>query len=390
MRLRHPDGSLLHLAYCTNVHPAEDLDGVAHQLSTVASRVREVLEVPRLGIGLWLAADAVGPLRQDPSRVHDLRDVLDRHGLEVVTLNGFPYGGFHDPVVKHAVYRPDWTDAARVDHTIDLAHVLVDLLPDDVEVGSISTLPLGWRAWMDEDDVRAGRAGLERLGEALSDLHDRTGRTVRVGLEHEPGCVLDTAASVTDELAKLAIPSIAPSLDACHLAVEFEEPAEVAAGLRALDAGPDALPPAIKLQVSNALRLTEDELPRRHELLDRYVEPRFLHQTRERGPDGVLGVDDLDQALDGQLPAEHEWRVHVHVPVHASEGTTQDVLRDTLAEVVGGPRALAHHLEVETYTWTVLPADRRPTTPDELAHELANELAWTRDQLLELGCKETP
>lgn len=388
MRLRHPDGSLLHLSYCTNVHPAEDLDGVAHQLSTVSARVREIAEVPTLGIGLWLATDAVRPLRRERTLVRDLQDVLKRNRLEVVTLNGFPYGGFHDPVVKHAVYRPDWADPARVDHTIDLAHVLVELLPDDVEVGSISTLPLGWERWMDADALRAAREGLERLGEALDALHDRTGRTIRVGLEHEPGCVLETAQQVMTEIAALDIPYVVTSLDACHLAVEFEEPAEVAAQLRDLDAGPGALPPAVKLQVANALRVTDDELPRRHELLDRYVEPRFLHQTRERSPDGITGVDDLDLALDDGLPGEHEWRVHVHVPVHATAGTTQDVLRETLAEVVGGPRALTHHLEVETYTWTVLPTDRRPTTPDELATELANELAWTRDQLLELGCKE--
>ena len=387
MRLTHPDGSTLHLSYCTNVHPAEDLDGVAHQLSTVSARVRQLLDTPRLGIGLWLAAAAVPPLQTDADQLQQLRDVLANNQLEVVTLNGFPYGGFHDPVVKHAVYRPDWADAARVDHTIALAEVLHQIMPDDVEAGSISTLPLGWHDWMDDKRRQAGRDGLERLGEALDKLHDRTGRVIRVGLEHEPGCVLDTAESVTAEIAELDIPYVTPSLDGCHLAVEFEDPAQVAADLRQLDDG-EGLPPAIKLQVSNALRVTRDQLADRQELLGPYVEPRFLHQTREQTPDGVVGVDDLDAALADGLPANDEWRVHVHVPVHVDTGTTQDILRATLAEVAGDQRALAHHFEVETYTWTVLPEGRRPTTPSELAQELANELAWTRQQLIELGCKE--
>jgi sugar phosphate isomerase/epimerase len=235
MRFRHPDGSTIHLAYCTNVHPAEDPDGVIRQLDGIAGRVREILDVPRLGVGLWLTATVAATLNHEPARLEDLRRALERNGLEVVTLNGFPYGGFHDPVVKHAVYRPDWTDPRRLDYTRDLARILGRLLPADVGSGAISTLPLGWAPWLDEDARQVATANVARLADDLAAMADETGVTVRVGLEPEPGCVLHTASEVAEQVAPLA-PWVGVALDACHLAVEFEDPVAVAAALVATGA----------------------------------------------------------------------------------------------------------------------------------------------------------
>src|SRR5262245_12383241 len=109
MRFRHPDGITVHLAYCTNVHPAETLDGVLAQLRDHCEPVRRRLSRDRLGIGLWLARDAARVLTQDPAALRRLRAELDTRGLEVVTLNGFPYQGFGEQRVKYRVYRPDWT-----------------------------------------------------------------------------------------------------------------------------------------------------------------------------------------------------------------------------------------------------------------------------------------
>jgi hypothetical protein len=89
VRLTHPDGSTVHLAYCTNVHPAETLDGVVAQLAEHCEPVRRRLGTDRLGVGLWLARDAVRALNADPAAPRRLRTELDRRGLEVVTLNGF-------------------------------------------------------------------------------------------------------------------------------------------------------------------------------------------------------------------------------------------------------------------------------------------------------------
>ena len=161
-------------------------------------------------------------------------------------------------------------------------------------------------------------------------------------------------------------------VDACHQAVQFEP----AHRLRDLAA------PIAKAQLSAALRGTPAGLAP-------YVEPRFLHQTRTRTAGGVLGVDDLCQALAGGLPTEGEWRVHFHIPVHFNgPDTTQPELLEVMRELVGGPAPLTRHLEVETYTWQVLPAAQRPRTDADLVEALAAELAWTRDCLVDLGLKE--
>jgi sugar phosphate isomerase/epimerase len=375
VRLRHPDGSVLHLAYCSNVHPADDLDGVAAQLERYAARVRERLGAPVLGVGLWVAAPA---LAAGGGAAERLREQLDRLGLEVVTLNGFPYTAFHADVVKLDVYRPNWADEERRDYTLELARLLARLLPADVDEGSISTLPLGWRTEWDADDQAAGRRALEQVAFGLAELEDETGKRIRLALEPEPGCTIETVAQASEFLAGLAPEWIGLCLDACHLAVQFETAEGAVARLA------DAGVPVVKAQVSSALRVPEPATARA--FLDDFAEPRFLHQVRERVGAGVAGTDDLPQALDGGLPASSEWRVHFHVPVHAAEHTTQAELEATLAALAGGPSPVTRHLEVETYTWGVLPDG--PGGDDGLVEGLAAELAWTRDRLVALGAEE--
>ncbi|MEU9442864.1 metabolite traffic protein EboE [Streptomyces sp. NPDC048304] len=385
MRLLHPDGTVVHLAYCTNVHPAEDLDGVLAQLARHAEPVRERLGVPVLGLGLWLARDAAAALATDDGAVGRLRRELTARGLEVVTLNGFPYRGFHDPVVKHAVYRPDWTEPDRLHYTLDLARVLAALLPAGAAYGSVSTVPLAWRTpWTDGQADAAART-LDRLARGLADLADDTGRTVRVGLEPEPGCVVETTAEAARHLARVDTDRIGVCLDACHLAVGFEEPAAALARLEAAGLT------VVKTQASCALQADDPSDPATRAALAAFTEPRFLHQVRERGTPH-RAVDDLDAALAGGLPGREPWRVHFHVPLHADPEppltTTRPELEATLAALFGGDTARTAHVEAETYTWGVLPEAARPQGPDALADGIAAELAFTRDHLISLGLKE--
>lgn len=377
MRFRHDDGSLVHLAYCTNVHPAEDVDGLLAQLGRIAAPVRAALDTSVLGVGLWLPAPAAAGLAADPAATGRLRDELSRLGLEVVTMNGFPYRGFSEPVVKHAVYQPDWTDPARAAYTLDLARVLAALLPDDAAEGSISTLPLAWRKPWDDERARAVVGALTGVAEGLAALAAETGRPVRLGLEPEPGCVLERVAQAATVLGGVAPEWIGVCLDACHLAVAFEEPAA------AIEALKEAGVAVVKAQVSNALSATEPRPRARADRLRPFVEPRFLHQTREKTRSAVVGVDDLDEAIAGRLPAVGEWRVHFHMPVHHAEGTTQAELTRCLDALIGGGKALTRHLEVETYTWSVLPDP--PKDDAGLVAGLVKELAWTRDRLLAFG-----
>jgi hypothetical protein len=375
VRFRHPDGSLLHLAYCSNVHPADDLDGVSAQLERYTARVRERLDVPTLGVGLWVAAPALG----NEGAAERLQAQLDRLSLEVVTLNGFPYKAFHADVVKRDVYWPHWAQDERREYTKGLARLLAKLLPEDVQEGSISTLPLGWREGWGPAEQEASLRGLADVAEALQTLELDTGKKIRIALEPEPGCTIETIAQACDALRGLAPDWIGVCLDACHLAVQFETAAGAVASLE--EAGVSV----VKTQVSSALRVDDPSSEEGRELLARFDEPKFLHQTREIVDARVEGTDDLPEALDGALPAKDQWRVHFHVPVHTHEHTTQDELLDTLGALAGGAAPLTRHYEVETYTWSVM--RDAPTDDEGLVAGLASELEWTRDRLVALGAE---
>ncbi|MER6325198.1 metabolite traffic protein EboE [Streptomyces coelicoflavus] len=391
MRFRHPDGSTVHLAYCTNVHPAETLDGVLAQLRDHCEPVRKRLGRDRLGIGLWLARDAAHALGTDPAALRGLRTELDRRGLEVVTLNGFPYQGFGAEEVKYRVYKPDWADPERLEHTTSLARLLAGLLPDDVTDGTISTLPLAWRTAYDEPRADRARAALVTLAERLDALEELTGRSIRVGLEPEPGCVVETTHDAIAPLTAIGHDRIGVCVDTCHLATSFEDPDT------ALDALTAARVPVVKSQLSAALHAEHPADPAVRDALAAFAEPRFLHQTRTTTPSGGRqGTDDLDEALadGGPLPPTAPWRAHFHVPLHAAPAapltSTLPVLKAALTRLVGGPHPLTRHLEVETYTWQALPPELRPRARAQLTDGIAAELTLARDLLTDLGLKELP
>jgi sugar phosphate isomerase/epimerase len=375
-RFRHRSGEIVHVAYCTNVHPAEDLSGVIEQLQRFAAPIRSSLGASTLGVGLWLAAPLAASLRGSPDDLARLRDELGQLELEVVTLNGFPYRAFQADVVKLDVYHPDWTTPERARYTLDLAHVLAQLLPADVTSGSISTLPFGWREGWTETDTAAARRRLAEVAAGLDELALATGREIRLALEPEPGCIVETTEQAVAALDGIDPERVGFCLDACHSAVQFEDAADV---LRTLT---DRGVSIVKAQASAALEVAGTD----RELLSEFDEPRFMHQVRTCVEGKVRGTDDLGPALAGQLPADGEWRVHFHVPVHLSDGhTTQPQLHTLLGALFGGERPLTPHLELETYTWEVLPKMLRPHDRDSLVQSLTRELEWLESELVDLG-----
>ncbi|QXV59408.1 metabolite traffic protein EboE [Amycolatopsis sp. TNS106] len=352
------------ISYCTNVHPAEDVDGIVAQLERYALPVRERLGADRLGVGLWLSAPVARGLAEDAGARKRFRAELDARGLSVYTLNAFPYGGFHDDVVKHAVYRPEWTNPDRVAYTIDCVNVLSELLAEDASYGSISTLPLAWREpWSEHDDRRAAEA----FGEVVRAIGDRP---IKLAVEPEPGCVLDTVADALAWLSGRVDPEhVGLCLDTCHLAVSFADPAETLAAIAKSDVD------IVKVQASAALHV-EDPAEAR-EALAVFAEPRYLHQVREFSGGAVRKADDLPEAWT-DLPGEGPWRVHFHMPLHqapaAPLSTTTEVLRTVAAGLAGEP-----HIEVETYTWSVLP------DAGDLVGGIAAELEWAQANLVKEG-----
>jgi sugar phosphate isomerase/epimerase len=353
------------LCYCTNVHPAEDLAGILTQLDRYAVPVRETLGADRLGLGLWLAAEVAAGLAADVQARAQFRAELDARGLDVLTMNAFPYGGFHADVVKLSVYEPRWTDRRRLQYTVDCVTVLADLLPEDSAYGSISTLPLGWREpWTAEDDT----ASLDALAELTRVLRSAP-RLIKLAVEPEPGCILDNVADTVAWLAPRVDPGyIGLCLDTCHLAVSFADPATAVRSI--YDSGLEV----VKVQASAALHVDDPQSSR--DYLREFAEPRYLHQVRELRPDGtVLKADDLPEALD-TLPGDGPWRVHFHVPLHAAPDAPLTSTNNVITEVLRAVPA-DRTIEVETYTWNVLPESYR----QNLVDGIAAELAWADGQL---------
>ena len=371
----------LPLGYCTNVHPGRTVAEVVAGLDRYTVPVRGRLGRP-VAAGLWLAHPVIEELRTTPAGVARLAVDLAARDLPVYTLNAFPYGDFHAARVKEHVYRPDWSTLDRHQYTSWCSVALAGLLPEGGE-GSVSTLPLGFKGFDHPPDFldRCARR-LVMVADALARIRT-AGRTIRIAIEPEPFCLLETTAETVaffERLWHLAGDAeaavrehIGVCYDVCHQAVEFEDAAE---SVRALDRSGIRIN---KVQVSCAIQLDRPgDNPDGVAALRRYIEPRYLHQTFARMRDGtVTGRVDLtgDVLADPAMLAAECWRVHFHVPVDADRlgplGTTKPAVAGALGAIA--ELSYAPHVEVETYTWEVLPG----AGPGDLVEGLARELEAT-------------
>ena len=389
-------GRLGHLTYCTNIHAGEPLDEVMASLARHLPVVRAGLGTSApLGVGLRLGHAAAEALR-DPARLAALKRFLDEGRYYVFTINGFPYGAFHGRKVKEDAYRPDWSEPERLAYTDHLAGILAELLPAGQE-GSVSTVPCTFKPWA-QGKLAAITENLVRHVSRLVSIRESTGKNISLAIEPEPYCYLETIEETVaffnerlfsraglSRLATLAGLSAAEAeaamrrhigvcYDVCHAAVEFEDPAQSVASLRSAGI---AVP---KVQLSSALRIPRvDGESARH--LAAFAEPVYLHQVVEKANGGLRRFVDLPQALaEAGRAAGAEWRVHFHVPVFLEEmehfGTTQAFLAEILR--LHREQPIGPHLEVETYTWDVLPAAYRNV---ELGAAIARELGWVKDRL---------
>ncbi len=389
------------LTYCTNVHPGETLLAVRALVKQHVAGVKQLVSPDqRFGVGLRLAAAAADAL-DDPEELARFREELAAEGLYCFTLNGFPYGAFHHARVKEQVYQPDWLNPERVRYTQVLSRVLADLLPLGV-TGSISTVPGCFKPNVTPDAPSRMAAAMVDAVAMLVDLARSKGRHIALALEPEPHCFLETTAeavtffeqhllgrSALDRLVRAA--DIEPAeaertlrrhlgvcLDTCHASVEYESPLEA---FRTLQAAGIAVP---KVQLSAGLRLPA-ATPERIQALSAFENEVYLHQTVVRQGQRLLHFLDLPDALGSWQPEDSEWRVHFHVPIFMRElgvfESTQDDLLPLLHELARSGDC--PHLEVETYTWDVLPAEYRDVPIEQaIARELNFVLEAPGDGLL--------
>ena len=392
------DHNNAHLTYCLNIHPSDTWDDAFDSIRTSAMLVRDrVCPGGPFGLGLRLGYDAAVSL-QEPTALEKFQGFLQEQDAYVFTINGFPYGSFHKENLKEKVYQPDWRTTARRDYTVILCDLLAQLLPNDY-VGSISTVPCSFKPWITRPNDTSKM--VERLMDCvahLTSIEDRTGKQLILGLEPEPGCHLETCDEVLrfyqDELlqrgavflsrrrglssgrAETAIRRhIGVCFDTCHSAVQYESLED------SLQRYHEAGIPIAKVQLSAALEVYNERS--QLEALHPFVEPVYLHQVKAMTRIGTLrSWNDLPDALRDVKPNGdiERLRIHFHVPLF----WTGDHLLDSTAKLITPSfldraiHTVGQHLEIETYTFDVLPSLIQSSNVVDC---VAKEYEWVLSQI---------
>lgn len=394
-------GHLGHLTYSTLVHPADTWeqlwDSVNRYLPAVKRRISP--NAP-FGVCLRLSPDSASTLTRQPAELARLKAFLAENDMYVFTANAFPYGAFKGERVKERVYEPDWRTDERASYTMRVADVLAALAPPDIEP-SIQSPPLGFKPRVTGPDVvNSYTRQLHGVVAYLADLETKTGRTVTLAIEPEPACYIELTQELIDYFMNhLYSPASIKALsqrtgwaeakcdrvlhkhlgavyDICHQAVEYENIAKSLESIR------NAGVPVLKLQPASALRIPKvsREIV---EALRAFDDPIYLHQTIERYEGRLSHFLDLPAALAAWIenPIPSEWRIHFHVPVFLDEVNLFKTTRPAIEEALRVHKAnpLSAHIEIETYTWDVLPQKFKT---GDIVDYLVRELAWVRDQLI--------
>lgn len=394
------DNPPIHLTYCLNVHPGEtwqeNLAAIRDKTLSIRDRVASP-EMP-FGIGLRLSHEAARTLAQ-PGTLAEFKQFLKDQSLYVFTINGFPHGQFHGTVVKENVYRPDWRSPKRRDYTILLADILAELLPEGTD-GSISTVPGSYKSWIGStEDVKQMVRMLMDCVAHLAHIREHLEKDIHVGLEPEPDCFLENTDETIDFFDSLpknyGYPYLAHKLgcgleeaeghirkhlgvciDTCHMAVQFED---ACTSLRRLREHGIRIS---KIQISAAVRTRPTEEALRG--LNVLCEPVYLHQVKARRLDGnIESYPDLAAVLSNPIqafPIHDEWRIHFHVPIYWSSCealcSTSNTLTPAFWKLLTG--GVTSHVEIETYTFKVLPQVLRNI---DMTQSIAKEYAWVRECL---------
>ena len=390
-----------HLTYSTLVHPGDTWEDMWESLTTYVPKVKaRVCPNAPFGVSLRLSASSANTLVNSKPERDKLKKFLADNNMYLYTVNAFPYGPFKNTIVKEQVYEPDWRSEERTQYTMNVAEILADVVPESIQP-SIQSAPLGFKPNVTGPNVVASYTEhVMRVAAHLIKLEERTGRVVTLALEPEPFCFLETTDETVDYftnhlytgksaemLAKLANIPIADAIlgqrkfigtvfDICHQAVVYED---IATSLQKLV---DAGIPIFKLQEAAAMRIPE-VTQKIVDTLKRYAKTIYLTQTVQK-KDGkltrFLNLEDAFKAWDEDL-GPREWRTHFHVPVFLEDlgefGTTRFAIEDALK--FHKARPLSRQLEIETYTWDVLPDNLKT---GDIVDYVCRELEWVKGELV--------
>ena len=395
-----------HLTYCSNIHSGETWQAHFNALKDNFPAIKASLSPEKpMGLGLRLSNVASLELIKEEN-LHDFKEWLAANDAYVFTMNGFPYGAFHQTHVKDQVHAPDWTTAERLNYTLRLFEILSQILPGNMD-GGISTSPLSYRFWFKSSDElkqakNTATANMLKIAEYLIAISTTTGKLLHLDIEPEPDGILENGQEFIDWYENYLLPAGIPMFakryavsddesallikahirlcyDVCHFAIGYEPHGEMIGRLqqKGIKIG--------KLQISAALKAIMDkDLTARSEVaaaFARFNEPVYLHQVVARtGENSLLRYRDLPEALaDAENTSVVEWRAHFHVPVFEKNfgllASTQDDITEVLGIQVKDP--FTTHLEVETYTWEVLSEElKAPLQPS-----IIRELEWVLKEL---------
>jgi hypothetical protein len=384
MRLNHD----IHLGYCTNIHRGETWEETWNGLKNYTLRVKDRVSAGKpYGIGLRLGQQAALELSA-PGKIAEFKAWLDANGCYVFTINGFPYGSFHGTRVKEQVFKPDWSTPERLVYTNLLFDILAQLLPPGVS-GSVSTLPGSHKTFgVGADELNAIFTNLRLCREHIEKVSVASGHDLHLGLEPEPLGLFETSGETLKFFGLYLdrnpqdrdfFKFVGLNYDTCHLAIEFED------AQKALDRITGAGIRLSKLHFSSALKLkpTHENIAKLHA----FDEPVYFHQViASYGADEPLRrFKDLPDALQfaqaNPNDLGEEWRVHFHIPIHAQPGggfdSTRDHLIGAMDWLAANPKK-CQHIEMETYTWEVLPDEMRS---GDVVDQLVKEYEWTLEEM---------
>ena len=391
----------LHLTYCTNIHPGENWEITFENLKKYVPIIKKAVSHEKsFGLGLRLSNKASEELATN-NNLNVFKKWLKQNDVYVFTMNGFPYGNFHNERVKDLVHAPDWTTQERVNYTKRLTNQLAELLPENTS-GGISTSPISYKHWHNsaEDKKTAFKTGAENLAEIilhLFNIENRTGKYIHLDIEPEPDGLIENSDELIEffnlylkpiakaylkerikgdeQLAEqLIYKYITACYDVCHFSLAYEEPEDTLKKFASegIKIG--------KIQVSSALKILSNGSDNKEiwQSLAKFNESTYLHQVTELVNGKVKTYNDLPVMLESKKDFS-ELRAHFHVPIFLEEFAGLYSTQDQILKVVNylQNEHLTEHLEIETYTWDVLPKNLKT----DLSSSIIREIDWLKNKL---------